>query len=281
MSNFYVPQKDTYLLIDGDTIVYSVGFSPNLNVEGTPPAYIYHQVKNMLNSMIEAVPTEHVRIYLTSQDKSNFRFDVASTPGPGGQGYKAQRGTTVPPIHKQMIRDYLVEEHRAQIVEGIEADDMLVIQGTKYGRDATIATFDKDLHMSPCHIYDIRKKLLMPYEYGNELGGLTLDIRETPSGKVKKKLIGRGIAWLYAQMLLGDTVDNIAGVPGCGDVGAYNLLKDLEIENDYFNIVGGKYLDTFGEDYQDRFLEIAQLLWMHTNKDRCIVKRWRGMGWIK
>tara|TARA_R110002111_G_scaffold145643_1_gene212213 strand:- start:594 stop:1442 length:849 start_codon:yes stop_codon:yes gene_type:complete len=279
-SNFAVYEKDTYLLIDGDTIVYSVGFSPNLNVEGTPPAYIYHQVKNMLNSMIEAVPAAHVRIYLTSQDKSNYRFDVAKTPGPGGQGYKAQRGTTVPPMYKQMIRDYLVEEHRAQIVEGMEADDMLGIQATKYGREATIATFDKDLHMVPCHIYDIRKKQLMPYNYVGELGGLELQVTETASGKVKKKLIGRGVAWLYAQMLLGDTVDNIPGINGCGDVGAHKLLEGLEIEADYFHVVGGKYLDTLGDGAMERFKEVAQLLWMQTNKHRCIVKRWEKLGWI-
>lgn len=276
-SNFYVPQKDTYLLIDGDTIVYSVGFS--LDVEGTPPAHIYSRVRKALNTIMEAVPTRHVRIYLTSQDKSNFRFKVAKTPGPGGQGYKAQRTKSTPPMYKQMIRDYLVEEHRAQIVEGMEADDMLVIQGTKYGRDATIATFDKDLHMSPCHIYDIRKKILMPYEYQDELGGLTLEVRETPSGKIKKKLTGRGVSWLYAQMILGDTVDNIPGIKGCGDVFAHKLLGDLTAEEDYFNCTLALYEELVGEGYQERFKEVAQLLWMRTNKNRCIVKRWEKLEW--
>lgn len=279
MANFSHLEEDTYLLIDGDTIVYSAGFSPTINEEGVPVSHIYHQVKKMLNSVIESVPASNVRIYLTSQDRSNFRFDVAKTPGPGGQGYKAQRKSNTAPIHKQMIRDYLVEHHRAQIIEGMEADDMLGIQATKHRRKATIATFDKDLHMVPCDIYDIRKKLLMPYDYKDELGGLELQVTTTASGKAKKKLVGRGIAWLYAQMILGDTVDNIPGIKGCGDVFAYKLLGDLEDEHDYFYATLALYEELVGDGYIDRFKEVAQLLWMQTNNYRCIVKRWEDIGY--
>lgn len=272
MANFNHVEDSTYLLIDGDAIVYSVGFSPDLNREDVPPAHVYHQVKNMLNTIVDACPSSNTRIYLTSQDHSNYRYNVAETPGPGGQGYKAQRKKGNKPINYQMIRDYLVEHHRAQIIEGMEADDMLGIQATKPNRKAVIATFDKDLHMVPVDIYDIKKKLYMSYVAGNGLGGL-----ELVQTKSKKKLMGRGVAWLYAQMILGDTVDNIPGIKGCGDVFAYNLLNECTNEEQYFDAVLGLYEEKVGDGHIYRFKEVATLLWMQTNTHRSITKRWRYM----
>jgi 5'-3' exonuclease len=81
----------------------------------------------------------------------------------------------------------------------------------------------------------------------------------------KKKLIGTGLRFFYSQLLTGDTVDNIPGLPGCGPVAAHKALAHIDDEIVMFDVVRGMYLSKgFDDDY---LLEQGQLLWMTRERD--------------
>ena len=60
----------------------------------------------------------------------------------------------------------------------------------------------------------------------------------------------------------------MCGLPGCGKVFAYNLLKDITTKEEAFKAVKQAYIDKLGkEEAKDYYLEQANLLWMMQNKN--------------
>lgn len=188
-----------------------------------------------------------LRLFLTSSDKSNFRFGVVETEGPRGFGYKAGRPPR--PVHYQAARDYLINKCGAEEVFGLEADDALAM----YQTDDTIAThIDKDISMVPGkHLDWVRMEF---YDSPQGLG--TLELNE------KRKVIGRGLKFFYHQLLTGDATDNIPGVKGFGPISAFKVLDECLTEEECRTIVNSIYLAKFGEGYESRLAEVADLLWM-------------------
>ena len=78
--------------------------------------------------------------------------------------------------------------------------------------------------------------------------------------KKPPKLSGYGLKFFYAQLMMGDSVDNIPGLPRCGAVKAYDVLFDAFDEAVMFERVRAEYeMKGFGDEY---LLEQGQLLWM-------------------
>ena len=61
---------------------------------------------------------------------------------------------------------------------------------------------------------------------------------------------------------MGDTADNIKGIPGRGIAYAKNLLNDLETEDEMKEHVLSAYEEHYGMMGWDMMLENAQLLWI-------------------
>jgi len=100
-------------------------------IEVDPIQNCLHSVKVFMNSVLEATDAQYYKAYLTG--KGNFREDVATI-----LPYKGNRKAPKP-VHYQAIRDYLVAYWDAEIIEGMEADDMLSInlwEDYKEARDA-------------------------------------------------------------------------------------------------------------------------------------------------
>ena len=70
----------------------------------TPEKWLIPRAKKALGRILSEVGTTDYILYLTSSDKSNFRFERAETEGPNGQGYKEGRGDR--PFYYQQVRDY-------------------------------------------------------------------------------------------------------------------------------------------------------------------------------
>ena len=68
-----------------------------------------------------------------------------------------------------------------------------------------------------------------------------------------------GRSFLWQQMLIGDTSDNIKGIPKIGKVKAQRLLEGLPLEDMEF-IVKSKYKDTHGENWEQEFNKNLTLL---------------------
>lgn len=189
----------------------------------------------------------NVRLFLSFTDKSNFRFDIAKTPGRKGLGYKAGRGEK--PVHYRAARELLLNEFNAEEMFGYEADDALGI----YQNENTIAVhIDKDINMIP----------------GKHLNWTTMEFYDCPYdfGTVflngKGKAVGRGRKWFYHQLLTGDATDNIPGIPGFGDKTAYTALEGIDNEKECAIMVLSLYQKHFDYEALDRLYEIASLIWI-------------------
>lgn len=221
-----------------------------------PEGYARHAAKLIITQILDKFPGCPYKLFLTSTDKSNFRFKRATL-----KVYKGNRKSSAKPAHYDVVRDYLIGFWNAEVVEGIEADDKLSLLQTKasakYGEDVTcIVTIDKDLDMVPGYHYNFVKDEVM---HTDALGSLQLDTLKSSNRKV---LHGSGLKWFYAQMLLGDNADNIPGITGCGAVKVYTLLNPCVTEKELQKAVAGEYKKFYKDKAKEAFAEVGELLWM-------------------
>ena len=223
-----------------------------LNRDYTLEAYVIaepvsHCIQVIKNTLRRLEQKGELCLWLTSSDKSNFRFGVVKTEGPRGLGYKAGRPPR--PVHYDEARKYLIEKCGAKEIYGYEADDAL----SMYQNNNTIAVHvDKDINMVPGHHLN-----WVTMEFYNVPEGLgTVEINE------KNKVVGRGLKFFYHQLLTGDATDNILGIKGIGDKTAYTILEGCETEGDCLQAVMGNYKVKYGLDYLEVLYEMADLLWM-------------------
>lgn len=211
-----------------------------------PASFSIQCLKNILTRLSSL---GEIKLWLTSNDKSNFRFNVAKTNGPNGAGYKA--GRPAKPLYYGECREYLLKRG-AEEVFGMEADDMLGIQQT----DNTVAVhIDKDINRILGKHYNWKTN----ERYIVEQPGY-LALKEQGS---KKKLVGYGNAWFFAQMLTGDRVDNIPSCgKGMGDMTALKLLVDCKTDQDYYNVVVEQYKKVYEDEYELKINEMADLLYI-------------------
>ena len=174
--------KGLYPLIDADYLAYRIGFAIN---ESEPVEFALSTVKHSVHNIWDAFGVKG-ELFLTG--KGNYREHVASI-----QEYKGNR-IQEKPFYYQDIRDYLVNVHKAQVVTGMEADDIIGIrQYAKTDRSTCIVGQDKDLRCIPGHHYDPVKE---EYFY------ITL---------------AEANYFFWFQVLTGDRVDNILGCAKMAD----------------------------------------------------------------
>ncbi|CAM0008644.1 exonuclease [Vibrio phage K436] len=176
-----------------------------------------------------------------------------------------------------------------------EADDSLTTAHLDYcnqmgdGTASVIGTGDKDLNMTYGIIINLKtKKFTMhgDYVYNDELKEGHWYNTYGNVAYENKKLVGRGHAFFWGQMLAGDTVDNIAGLPelnghlvdrykplkrktraprpnsSCGASTAVMVLSHCGSDRAAYRCVAEAYRGFFGNDWKFFFFEMAFLLWM-------------------
>lgn len=223
------------LLIDGDILVYKASASSTLWKAGmrlfsskyhaltrllpeefeqlksriTQPSI--DDVKDCLNALIlkikngvkthtddtfvAGIAHTYLVILSPSDGVNNFRHTIART-----QPYKGNRKDLIRPLHFDLAREHLIEEHKAHVTYGQEADDALGIsQCQELG--TVICSTDKDLKTVPGWNYNWDKKALTYIT--------TWDAEYN----------------FYYQILCGDVADNIPGVWKIGPIGANKLLS--------------------------------------------------------
>ena len=167
-------------------------------VEPEPIENCLHSVKLQLQKAHKAVEERfgrkaELRVFLTGS--GNFRDRLATI-----RPYKGNR-TADKPVHMAAIRDYMVRQWGAQVIWGYEADDEVSILQTELGDDCVVCGIDKDLLGTP------------GWHYVPEKGFKKVGEREA-------------LMRLYAQILAGDSTDNIPGCYKLGRKGAIKLVKE-------------------------------------------------------
>jgi 5'-3' exonuclease len=219
------------ILIDGDMLVYRVGFACDEESEKTATRTMGNYISEMLTDLADHYPKH--RVFLTG--RSNFRDEVATS-----QPYKGDRPPRKP-VHKDALRDYLVNKWGASVSENKEADDDIAIAAATVDYDCIICSLDKDFKQIPCRLYDYTKKKL------------------TTVNQEEAEL------WIYKQALMGDRVDNILGVKGIGPKKADKLIDPCTSESEAFDVC----LKTYEENDldRDRLVESLTLLYLLRSED--------------
>ena len=238
---FLEGENRTIGVIDGDGFGYLIGYHFQHEYEMTEDLVkaVYQKVDDYISNILNQARVDHyigileaeVNYDLTEEEAAktsvNFRVKYAET-----KPYKGKRPEK-PVWYKiwgPIVQERLVTRWGFQRVPpNVEADDMVAslagyIRGQK-GVDVVIFGNDKDLHQIPCIYFDYRK---------NESWVIT------PQEANRK---------LYAQILEGDTTDNIPGLKGYGGKKAA-----LVVNNEKFNEKSGymytlrEFVNTLGED---------------------------------
>lgn len=217
------------LLIDGDPIVYKIGFASQKKdeeglVKADPESHTLHSCKLFIEQLIKDTKADSYTIYLSG--KNNYRYKVR-------EDYKANRKGTEKPIHFALIKNYLITKYNAQVVDGMEADDAL---GLAQDKNTAISTIDKDLLMVEGKHFNYNKRVWQ-----------TVTAEE-------------GTKFFYKQMLTGDKVDNIIGLYGIGEKKAIKLLDETP-RDEWDKLIVDKYIKEFDDGFH-RAVQNSQLLWI-------------------
>lgn len=211
-------------LIDGDIVCYRCACS----AQEDEPWVAMTRADKTIEDILGETHAISYSVFLTGT--SNFRRTLDPS-------YKANRPVERP-VHWESVRDYLVRQHRAILVEGCEADDYLGIYQDKLGDSTVICSIDKDmLQISGLH-YNFVKKTFT--QVSDE----------------------EGRKHLYIQSLVGDRSDNIFGVHGIGPVKANKALDGLTTEEELYEACLSLY-----EGDTERFHRNMQLLYIWRKPD--------------
>lgn len=236
-------------LVDADMLVYEAAFCAEDRESGIVFSFDYCEslIERRLFEIKEATGVETLRLFLTGD--GNFREEVATVVPYKGNRHQEK------PWHYKNVRVYL-ESLGAEVIHGMEADDAMAMAQTE---ETVICTRDKDLRQVPGWHYgwELGKQPEFPLQWVDEIGEIEL----VDKGK-SKELKGTGLKFFYSQILIGDTVDNIPGLPRCGPVAAFKLLGNTTTEGEMFSLVREAYRKKYGDEADERLLEQGQLLWM-------------------
>jgi 5'-3' exonuclease len=223
----------------------------------------------ILNRVKRDTDCDEYVIVLSNRKQKTFRYDIATI-----KPYKGTRSEK--PKYYDELYDEIVSKYPHMIAtKKREVDDELGILQTQAlmdGNETIICTSDKDLRQIPGAHYNLDSKEVYTVE------------REGSLSLRKGKVYGTGLKWFYAQMLLGDSADNIPGIPARKIPGEAKLVAqrildgltgDLEacerfVHECYVNQYGEKkgLTDHYAETRaQEAMTEVGRLLYMITNID--------------
>jgi len=183
--------------------------TPLTSPSGEPTHAVYGTV-SMLSKLVDERKPAYLAVAMDSPGRT-FRDDL-------DERYKAHRPPPPPDLHVQMGRcKEIVEAYciPIYIAEGLEADDLLAVavaRAKEQGLRVVIVSSDKDLMQlvddDRVVLWDGRDKVYGPLEVEEKFG--------VPPSQIRDLLA-----------LVGDSSDNVPGVPGVGVKTGADLLKQF------------------------------------------------------
>lgn len=206
---------DKLILIDGNSIIYRAFFAmpPLTNSSGLHTNAVYG-FTNMLLRLIHEEQPSHILVAFDA-GKVTFRHE-------GYQDYKGGRDKTPPELSEQfpLMRELLESFGIAWFeLPGYEADDIigtLTKQAEESGREVLVVTGDKDM----LQVVSDRVKVALTRKGVSEVEPYGPKEIEERYGLKPEQIID-------LKGLMGDTSDNIPGVPGIGEKTALKLLHQF------------------------------------------------------
>lgn len=279
--------KGRVCLFDADTLVYKM-------------SAVYKQLPTMVkNFKIETLgilfdcDAETGRLHLTHKDclKAGRNNIVGVKPYQGNR-----TGSAKPPLLHELRDEVALDvnqlpQYTTQLHMQVEADDACMIESYRYKQDSVLYSEDKDLRQTPYPFYDkYQGKIVQAVGIGS------LWEHVTEMGNMSVHGIGRIFFW--AQMLMGDTADNIGALQyyagkRIGGVRTLDILTpfcDTEDESEVANLVIDGYRTSDQNPYPEGYLlhmmrawgdsfhdVVMELEWTKANKEfleECVTRKW-------
>ncbi|MEO7364098.1 MAG: DNA polymerase I [Candidatus Saccharimonadales bacterium] len=215
------------VVIDGKSVFYRGYYAmPNLTTkDGTPTGGVYGFAMMALE-VIRRLKPDYVAV-AWDKPKTNIRRRLELYPE-----YKAGRKPTPPDFKAQIpVLHELLDAFGWPLYEldDYEADDImgaLAVQASSQGIETLLVTSDMDMLQlvnDQVHVFALKTGLSNIQLYSPQTFTAKYGIRVDQ--------------FLDLKSLMGDSSDNIPGVPGIGEKGALELLKQYEtLDNVYENI---------------------------------------------
>jgi DNA polymerase I len=243
-------EKKKLVLIDGNSIAYRAFFAlPLLNNDKGIHTNAVYGFTMMLMKIIEDEKPTHMLVAFDA-GKTTFRHKTFGEYKGGRQKTPSELSEQFPFI-RDLLDAYGISRYE---LENYEADDIigtLSIAAEEDGFDIKVISGDKDLTQLASEKTTV----------GITRKGIT-DIEEYTPEHVKEKYGLTPLQIIDMKGLMGDTSDNIPGVPGVGEKTAIKLLKEFStLENLLASIeqVSGTKLQEKLEEFKDQALMSKQL----------------------
>jgi len=239
------------VLIDGNSIIYRAFFAlPLLNNDKGVYTNAVYGFTTMLMRILEEEKPTHMLVAFDA-GKTTFRHDTYKEYKAGRQKTPSELSEQIPLV-KELLDAFHIPHYE---LEQYEADDIigtLSAEGEKNKWDVKVISGDQDLlQLVSDHVtVDVTRK------------GISEVDSYTPTFlKEKMEILPNQVIDLKA--LMGDSSDNIPGVPGVGIKTATRLIKQYEtLENVYEHLddISGKKLKENLITYKDEAYMSQQLV---------------------
>lgn len=235
--------KETLLIIDGSSLLYRAFYAiPSLTDSQGRPTNAVYGFLNMLLKLYEQLEPHYVAVAF-DKDKHTFRNDLYD-------GYKATRKPAPDDLRPQfpLIREVLecLGIHVLEL-EGYEGDDIIgTVARQMEARDfhIDIVTGDRDA----LQLVDENVTVHLTKKGITNMLAVTPDVMAAEYGYAPSQVVDM-------KALMGDTADNIPGVPGVGEKTAAKLIaqfQHVEALYDHIDEVKGKKLQEKLADNKDK-----------------------------
>ena len=190
------------LLIDSDFLAYKaaqaceigIDFGEDVIIAQSQFSDVLRVFHNELNKVTKAMMEDDFILYFSSTE--NFRKKIYPD-------YKGHRMKRKPLGYKRLV-NYCRKNHNFKLIEGLEADDTIGIEATRFADpNNIIVSPDKDMRQIPSTLWDMK----------DDVVEITKD---------------DGDRWHLIQSLSGDPTDGYSGCPGIGVKRASELLDKNE-----------------------------------------------------
>lgn len=202
--------------IDADFMAYQVSAESKEELDPADPKP-RKTLEDMKHNAYQAV--DHIRMLAAAETAVLHVTHKSDKGGRDSQAllkpYQANRADREKPEHLDTIREFLGDgvadttgkftgvKHTDQ-----EADDGMAQAHYADPENAIVCSMDKDLLMVPG--WKLNMQTYAIHKCPDSFGHIEID-----ASKSSKKVIGLGTKFFWAQLLMGDTADNISGLPEC------------------------------------------------------------------
>lgn len=180
---------------------------------------------------------DNVPLVYISPGVGNFRERIATRAK-----YKGNREGASKPVHYGALRQVLIENWKAKVAVGQEADDACGIAMTD-NPGSVCVSIDKDMLQIP----------------GTHYNWVT---KEEQTISPKEASLN-----FWTQVLAGDATDNVPGIEGIGVVKARKMLEKATSKLDCRVIAKAAYAEKYGGAGWDYMIETAKLVYIRRKPD--------------